>query len=151
MPSRNDITGDVLQTKATSNEYREGHDLAFGNRPIQRGSWKWDPELKKLIPKSEWHAKYGREVNKAPIVFCNHFEPFESPVTGRVINNKREHQYDLHSTGSRVYEGRESEQREADRWQANEEAQIEADIDHTLHQAMHDIEHGYKKLGEPNE
>jgi len=101
-----------------------------------------------MISDAEWRAKYGspKPRQKGPLIVCNHFDAFESPVTGNVINNKREHEYDLHSTGSRTYEGREQEEKEAAKWQAEQERDLERSIDHTLHETWHEIEHGYRNV-----
>jgi hypothetical protein len=32
MATRNDITGDAIQTKGTSNSYRDNYDLIWGNK-----------------------------------------------------------------------------------------------------------------------
>lgn len=146
MPARNEHTGDLLQTKSPSKEYLDNYSKLFGNNKPIRGRFKQCRETGKMIPIQEWNAKYGGEpANKGPMVFCNHFEPFESPVTGRVISSKRAHEYDLQSTGSRVYEGRDQETKEAQKWQQEQDSKLEARIEGTLNQTMHEIEHGYRR------
>lgn len=148
MPARNDITGDLIRTKAPSKKLLESIEpMSIEQRRSNKGRYKQCRETKRMIPIAEWNAKYGSEpVNKSPLIFCNHFEPFESPVTGRVIRSKREHQYDLDSTGSRVYEGREQETKEASKWQAEQETRLERDLEQTLSQELHNIEHGYRRV-----
>ena len=149
MPSRNDITGDVMQTRTPSKQLLDNVEpMSIEERRSNKGKYRWCKEEKRMIPDAAWRAKYGnpKQRESGPLVICNHFEAFESPVTGKVINNKREHLYDLHATGSRTYEGREQEEKEAANWQAEQEAKLESDIDHTLHQTYHEIEHGYRKV-----
>ena len=52
-----------------------------------------------------------------------------SPVSGKLINSRKQRQYDLQSTGSRPYEGREAEQKEANRQRAYEEVKEDKAID----------------------
>lgn len=146
MTARNDITGDLIQTKFNTEKYKENLEKIFGDKPVQKGRFKQCRETGDFIPMSEWLAKYGSEPKtQAPMVVCNHFEAFESPASGRVITNKRQHQEDLEATGCRVYEGRESETKEANKWQAEQEAKLEKNLDHTLNTTMHELEHGYRR------
>lgn len=82
------------------------------------------------------------------MIFVNHFEAFESPIDGTVITNKRKHDYDLKKNGCRVYEGFESEKREADKYRQREEQQLKSKMMETAERTYHEIEHGYRKLGD---
>ena len=146
--SRNDITGDEQKTRPNSKEFRENFGKIFGEGSAERGTFRQCKETGKFIPINEWRAKYDCEPQKgqAPTVFCNHFTPFKSAVTDKVITNKREHDYDLKSTGSRVFEGIQSEQREVDRFRARQEAELDRQRRETINQTYHEIEHGYRRL-----
>lgn len=150
MTSRNEHTGDLMKSKANSDEYRDNHEKIFGKSRVQRGKYKWCEETRKFIPAAEYYAKYGapKPRPKTPMIVCNHFEAFESPVTGEVISSKRDHQYDLESNGCRVFEGQEAEQREVDRQTAYFEEATMAEMGETIEQTAHDIEHGYHKVGD---
>lgn len=131
--------------KNDSQAYAEAYERIWGNKQAERGHFRWCKETKKWLPVKEWFQKYGDAPKpKAPAFFISHFEAFQSPVTGRIINNKREHQYDLDASGCRVYEGRESEQREADRYNKYKEERFEKEISETVDQTAHEIEHGYR-------
>jgi len=43
------------------------------------------------------------------------YEDYESPIDGRIVHGKKGRRYDLERTGSRPWEGRDQEQKEADR------------------------------------
>lgn len=78
----------------------------------------------------------------------NHFKPFISPVTGKVIENARQEKYDLESSGCRIYEGRTVEQKEADRHNKYKELAFEREISQTIDQTAHEIEHGYREVSD---
>lgn len=149
MPARNDITGDLIRTKTPSKSFLSSIEtMSIEERRKNKGKYRWCKEEKRMIPDSEWREKYGnpKPRERKPMLFVNNFEPFKSPVTGNVITNKREHQYDMDSTGSRVYEGRDQEEKEAARYRAYEEQKLESEIDQTLNQTYHEIEHGYRSV-----
>ncbi len=148
MTSRNDITGDLQQTKGIlSKQARETYDRLFPPKKIVRGSFKWDEETGKFITRAEWNAKNYVEKGQAPMMFCNQFETFQSPVNGKEIRNKREHAYDLATTGSRTYEGREQEQKEVDRHRANEDKAFEEVINESVDETAYQIKHNYSRPG----
>ena len=103
-----------------------------------------DPITHKLLTIPEWDAKYPEgPKGVAPYMYMKGFTPYRSMVTDKVINNHREHLNDLHSTGSRVYEGREAELKEAERYKKGKEDKLWANVHETLAQTSHDIEHGH--------
>lgn len=154
MGSRNDITGDLQQTRAPSKKLlnsleNSGELKSVEQRRAARGRYRQDPETKKFIHISEYLEKYGdRPREKTTAFFINHFEPFKSLVSDKVISNKRQLQYDLDSNGCRVYEGREQEQKEVDRHLAYEDQKFERTIEEDMHRTYHDIEHGYKEVSD---
>ncbi len=91
----------------------------------------------------EWDAKYPEgPKGEVPYMYIKGFTPYRSMVTDQVINNHREHLNDLHSTGSRVYEGRKSEVAQAERHKKDMDDKLWANVHETLAQTSHDIEHG---------
>lgn len=147
MTARNPITGDLIQTRVASKAYLDNYP--FQTKKPQRGRFRADRETGKLIPLEEWLAKYEeRPMGQAPMMFMSNFDPFESPVSGRVVRNKREHQYDLDASGCRVYEGRQQEEKEAAKYRQEQEKKLEASVTDTIHQTHYEIQHGYRKLQE---
>jgi hypothetical protein len=141
----NDITGDKIQTKANSPEYRSNHEKIFGVSRVKRGLYKQDPETRKFIPAHEWNAKYGAPRHRGPLVIVDNFDAYESPATGEIISNRRQRIADMDKSGSRQYEGFHNEKQEADKWHREQDARLDAKIDSTLHKTMYEIEHGYRK------
>ena len=147
MPSRNDITGDVQQTRYSSKLVKQlqedGELMSVEERRKNKGSYVWDPGERRFVEKHLVQQKSGLDIH------VNHFEPYVSMVTGDVIENKRQHLNDLHKTNSRVYEGREIEQQEADRHKAYKDKALWNNVGETLRKTAHDIEHGYLTPDEP--
>lgn len=141
MPAHNDVTGDALISKAATPEYRENHEKIFGNKPIQRGSWRYDPELRKLIPLSEWRE---RERSKL-IVHVDQWDAYESPVSGNVISNRKQRDRDLKESGCRQYEGKEIEVQEANRHNAYKRKELINTLMDTAQRTYYEIEHGYRR------
>ena len=57
---------------------------------------------------------------------------YQSPVSGKWINSRRERAEDLKQTGSRPWEGMEQEQKEADRVKAYTEAEQDKKLEKTI-------------------
>ena len=53
------------------------------------------------------------------------FEPYQSPIDGKIISGRRARRYDLQRSGSREYEGRASEVRAAQEYRATQEKKLE--------------------------
>jgi len=140
MPSRNDHTGKIQQAPIPSKDL---NTLSIEERRKNRGKYKWDSEEKTFIRASEWEAKFGSDRDSGPTVFVKDFKPFKSMVTDKVIKTAKDLDYDLKSTNSRVYEGREREQKEADRYKAEQDSKLWSNVRETLNQTAHDIEHGH--------
>ena len=106
--SRNEFTGDEQKTKGTlSQEGRDNYDLAFPPKAVERGRYKQDRDTGKFIPIREWNAKFASEPKeRGPMVIMKSFDAFESPTSGKVINNYKELDYDMAKSGCRTYEGR---------------------------------------------
>jgi hypothetical protein len=144
MTARNPITGDLIQTKAATREYLDGHFRIFGESKVQKGRYKQDKETGKFIPAHEWERKYGDGIKRSKLLFTvKDFDAFESPATGKVVRNYREREYDLKSSGCREYEGFRAEKTEADKYLQQEDARLEHLIGETVEETAYQIEHGY--------
>jgi hypothetical protein len=80
-----------------------------------------------------WQAKCDMEVmrNLAPMVIQD-IHPYESPITGNAINSRKQRDEDLKRSGSRPYEGREAETREANRRKEYDQVKIDANVHDTV-------------------
>ena len=127
-------------------------EAAFGKRgenedldpETQAVRYKQDPKSGKLVPDFMW-AQYDmlpRETVKTAFIQRDTTVEYVSDVTGKVVSGRRAHRYDLHSTGSRVYEGRKTEQQEADNYKAHEEKKLMEAIDKSLPETLNDIKYG---------
>ena len=150
--SRNDITGDEQRTKGIMSEKaRENYDRIFPPKKIERGSFKWDKETGKLIPKSEWNAKYNSEPKeRGPLICVKGFDAFPSPTSGKVISNYHELNEDMKRSGCRTYEGLEQEQKEVDRFLAYEDKELEECISESVDETYYQIEHNYSRPEAPS-
>lgn len=148
MPSRNDHTGDIQQTKVPSGKLIEtlrerGELMGVEQRRANKGSWKWDEEQKKYIPVAEWNAKYYKPKPKVPMAIVKNFEPYVSLVSDKVITNKNQKDRDMKEHNCQEYEGFRDESIEANKYRQYKEEQLWANVGETMNQTKHDIDHGY--------
>lgn len=68
----------------------------FMKGKTQRGSWVWDREKQKLVPKAEYHASTQ---NGGSIQVLRDIDPYKSAVTGEVIGGRRQHRDHLRAHG----------------------------------------------------
>lgn len=149
MTARNPITGDLIRTKAASNEYLDGHARIFGESKVQKGRYKQDKETGKFIPAHEWDKKYAGQALKSRMLICvKGFDAFESPATGKIIRNYRDFDYDLKASGCREYEGFRDEKIEADKYLKEQDARLENLINDTVEETAYQIESGQIKVTE---
>ncbi len=47
--ARGTVTGEGIVSQASTDELREAHERIWGDKPVQRGRWVWDPEAQKLV------------------------------------------------------------------------------------------------------
>lgn len=144
--ARNPITGDLIKTKANSKQFQDNYSKIYGDKPPQRGRYIYDEELRKLLPADEWYARNYKERNQSPMAFVDNMEAYESPVTGKIITNRKKRDYDLRATGSRPYEGFSSEQKEAQKYQQYQDQKLKSTLSETVQRTYYEIEHGYRKL-----
>ena len=116
--------GDKPRPIAVSKEHRDAeYERLFGNK-VKAGKFKADKVTGELIPIGEWYNKYYVPLPKTHFIIGD-IEPYQSPVDSRIINSRKDHRDDLLRTGCRVYEGRDQEQREADRHVAQDNERFE--------------------------
>ena len=71
----------------------------------------------------------------SPVMAQIDFPAYESPASGKMITSRNERREDMKRTGSRPWEGKESELKEAARQKAYEDAKDDAKLDHTVRTA----------------
>lgn len=71
---------------------------------------------------------------------------YESPVTGEWIEGRKARREDLKRTGSRPYEGREQEVKEANRARAAQERQLDGLAERMAHSAWNDAPERIRKI-----
>lgn len=64
---------------------------------------------------------------------------YESPASGKWITSRAERREDFKRTGTRPWEGKEQEQKEAARQKAYDEAKADAALDHTVRKAWQEL------------
>lgn len=151
MPSRNDITGDLIQTKGLTrkdiDDFRErGLSMSIEERKRkvrEHNEQRAREKHQKAVERRQRLSEKSYNGGAFPQFYVDNFEPFQSMVTHDHVTNKRQLQYELESNNCRVYEGREAEQKEADRNNAYKDAEMEAAIEDSILDTYHQIEHGY--------
>lgn len=92
----NDITGDRLVSKASTEAYRKAYDGIFGQRKAKGGSFIFDKEAGKCIPAHEWEAKYGANVRRKPSwQVMPDIAPYKSVIDGSEISSRSRHRSHL--------------------------------------------------------
>lgn len=123
-------------------------ELAFGPKKenpdldeLGRVAYKVHPETGELVPDYMWEQMgLYKRIPKTHFI-ARDIPEYTSPITGKLISGRKQHRYDLHSNGCRVYEGRESEQRAADSHNLQEERKFDRVLDKSMAKTLNDIEH----------
>ena len=98
--------------------YKDNYDDIFGDKPIERGSWVYDKESRKLIPKDEFYALKYADVDAPQIM--KPIDEFVSPIDGQVITDRsklRKHNAEHGVTDYRDYGDNYFERKEKERKQ----------------------------------
>lgn len=96
----NDITGDRLVSKSTTEAYRQAYDGIFGQKKAKGGSYIQDKETGKFIPAHEWEAKYGTNSRgKTSWQVMPDISPYKSIIDGREISSRSRHRAHLKENG----------------------------------------------------
>lgn len=65
--------------------YKSNFDSVFGDKPIERGSWVFDKELGRLVPRDEYVSPHvGNESHN----IIKPLDPFVSPIDGSFIDDR---------------------------------------------------------------
>lgn len=83
----------------------------------------WSPEAKALV-----EIVTTRQESVAPAVFGD-LPGYQSPVTGKWVEGKRQRRDDMKRTGSRPYEGRAVEQQIANQYRAEQDKKLDQAIE----------------------
>lgn len=75
----------------------------------------------------------------------NDLPAYQSPVTGLYVEGRRQRRNDLAATGCRPYEGREQEQKEADKVVRENERKVDALAEKMAHKAWADAPERVRK------
>lgn len=75
------------QRPTDKDAFDKGFDAIFGNKRAERGSFVFDKETNKLIPKSEY---YGSSEVNAPAVMAD-IQPYRNMVDGKMITSRSHH------------------------------------------------------------
>jgi predicted nucleic acid-binding Zn ribbon protein len=81
--------------------------------------------------------KTDKRILTAPMGVMDYqpWEAYESPASGKMITSKADRAKDFKATGTRPWEGREQEEKEAARLKAYDEQKMDAELDKTVRQA----------------
>lgn len=96
--------------------------------------WRWDPDQKKLVQvpvNSEQASRLHYVIPDTP--------DYVSPVTGLVVSGRKQRREDLKRTGSRPYEGREQEEKEAAKYRAEQAAKSEKRLEEGIRRVYHQL------------
>jgi predicted small secreted protein len=133
----------------SQDEFGEKHQVAFGESTVKSGRYKQDRETGDWIPIEEWNAKYYKPVPKTHFIVGD-IEPYQSPIDGSVINSRKDHREDLVKNGCRVYEGREAEAQEAQRYRDYVDQKTEKIISDGVEETYHDLKEGRIEKPDPD-
>lgn len=65
MASINDITGDTIQTKATTQQYRDNYDQIFGKKKSSSNS---DLALESMVGWAQENGLYDEDLKQNPLI-----------------------------------------------------------------------------------
>jgi hypothetical protein len=99
-----------------------------------RRRWVWSPEANALI---EVPTTFTQE-QFAPMVIPD-LPGYQSPVTGLWIEGRKQRREDLKRTGSRPWEGKEQELKEASRRVAYDEQKLDRGLEDAARRAYHSM------------
>ena len=97
----------------------------------------WGYTLGSPEAEEAWKAKQNMTKREAPnlILDIQPWDAYESPASGKFITSKAQRREDMKATGSRQYEGREQETKEAARQSAYAAQKEDAKLDRSVRTA----------------
>jgi hypothetical protein len=144
---RGTAAGERVVSQANTNEFSDGYERVFGDKPPKRGTWVWDPGLNRLVPADEYRPP-ARALD-APIMAGRFYEN-QATLDGDDIGSRSRYKEYLrthgvtHASDYREHYVRKTKEREK---------VFSGDFDHrarrdAIGRAMYQVEKGYKpKVG----
>jgi len=106
-----------------------------------RRRYRWDAVSKSMV-EVPWDS---RQHALAPAIWDD-LPAYESPIDGRVVDGRRQRRNDLARSNCRPYEGREQEQKEADRRRMELDRQSDQLAEKMAHRAWSDAPERIRKV-----
>ena len=125
-------------------EFDGKYEKIFGSKKARPGRYKEDLETGKFIPIDEWYTKYQEEEKQAHFI-QGEIEPYISQTTNQVITSRKQHRYDLEKSGCRVYEGRDSETKEANKVRLEQDKKFERTMSEGMAKTFYQLRDGTTK------
>jgi hypothetical protein len=95
---------------------------------------RWDPELRRMVEV----PLNAPQRSRGPLVVPD-IPDYVSPVTGKLVSGRRQRREDLKRTGSRPWEGMESERKEVARFHAEQDRKNDARLEHAVRTEFHQL------------
>jgi hypothetical protein len=94
--ARGTVVGEPVVSQANNEEFREGYARTFGDKPVVRGHWVWDPINKCLVDSADCVPL--PEAKDAPILSGRFYEN-TAATDGTDIGSRRRHREYMKSRG----------------------------------------------------
>lgn len=101
---------------------------------VVRQRFVWSDKLRKLV-----EVPVNREQAPRGITVMPDLPDYVSPVTGELVSGRKQRREDLARTGSRPWEGMESERKEVARFHAEQERKQDARLDASVREVFHQL------------
>lgn len=101
----------------------------------------WSDEEKALV---EVPIEYRQPIESAAVF--GDLPAYESPIDGRVVDGRRARRLDLTRSGCRPYEGRDQEQKEANKYKAEQERKLDQLAEKMAHRAWAEAPERIRKV-----
>jgi hypothetical protein len=127
MASKNEHTGDLIMSKAQSQQFRDNYTAIFGDKKAsKRGRFVYDRETKQLVPADEFYERQAAieqsKRSNLPLPAIQFFKPYVNDINGKLIESPTQERELLKRTGCRIYEGLEQEKKVADQVKREQKA-----------------------------
>ena|GEM_PF-7054344 len=88
--ARGMANGEPIVSQPATDEFREGYDRIFGDKPVQRGRWVYDVRQQRLVPADEYEPP-ARALD-APILSGRFYENVHTLDDGTDIGSRAKYQ-----------------------------------------------------------
>jgi len=106
-----------------------------------RARYKVHPETGELVPDYMWHQLGLLKITPKTHFVLGDAEAYRCPITGKVVDGRRQHRNNLARHDCRVYEGRAIETQEANNHKAHQERKLSDRLDKTMPKTLNDIKY----------